>query len=266
MEFTSSLTAPAVRISGLVKRFDEKAAVDGIDLEVQQGEWFAFLGPNGSGKSTTIRMLTGMLEPTAGTIEVLGLNPVTSPLEVKRRIGFMPEEPLLYERLTPRETMRFVGPLHGLTVEETDRRAAEIFDLLELATSDQDRFVIDFSMGMRKKVSLATALIHGPRILFLDEPFNGIDAVTTRAIKDALASAVSRGVTVFFSSHVLEQAERLCSHLAVIAKGRVRAQGTLADVRTAAGVEPTASLEEAFVRLVGGDRPAASAFGLGFLG
>lgn len=263
---TPSPAPVVVRVEGLVKRFDDKTVVDGLTLDVRAGEWFAFLGPNGSGKSTTIRMMTGMLAPTSGRLEVLGLDPVAHPLEVKRRIGFMPEEPLLYERLTPRETLRFVGPLHGLSIDETDRRAKEIFDLLELSEADQDRFIIDFSMGMRKKVSLAAALIHGPRILFLDEPFNGIDAVTTRAIKDALATAVAKGVSVFFSSHVLEQAERLCSRIAVISKGRLQAHGTLADVRAAAGVAEGASLEEAFVKLVGGDRPASSAGGLGFLG
>jgi ABC-2 type transport system ATP-binding protein len=245
---------PVVELVQLTRRFEDRVAVDGLDLVVMPGEFFAFLGPNGAGKSTTIRMMAGMLRPTSGTARILGIDVVKDPLEVKRRIGVLPEEIQLYERLTPLEAVGFSGALYGVDRGEVARRASALFDMLELSLRDRSRMVIDFSMGMRKKVALACALLHGPRLLFLDEPFNGIDAVTTRAIKLALQEATGRGVTVFFSSHILEQVERLCTRIGIIQEGRLRALGTLPEIRGAAGAPPDATLEDVFVRLVGGDR------------
>jgi ABC-2 type transport system ATP-binding protein len=246
--------APVVELSGLTRTFEKRVAVDALDLVVQAGEFFAFLGPNGAGKSTTIKMMAGMLRPSAGTARILGFDVALEPLEVKRRIGVLPEEIQLYERLTALETVHFTGSLYGMPPAEIARRAGGLFDLLELSSEDRGRMIIDFSMGMRKKVALACALLHGPKLLFLDEPFNGIDAVTTRAIKQALQAATAKGMTVFFSSHILEQVERLCTRIGIIHQGRLRLLGTLAEIRAASGAEPDATLEDVFVRVVGGDR------------
>jgi ABC-2 type transport system ATP-binding protein len=255
---------PVVELVGLRRTFGDKVAVDALDLAVYPGEFFAFLGPNGAGKSTTIKMTAAMLKPTGGVARVFGIDAATHPLAVKRRVGMLPEEVQLYERLTPLETLDFQGSLYGLRKDEIATRSTEMLDLLEFAVTDRRKMIIDFSMGMRKKIALACALLHAPRLLFLDEPFNGIDAVTTRAIKSVLQEAVLRGVTIFFSSHILEQVERLCSRIGVIDRGRLRALGTLAELRVVAGLGPDASLEDVFVKLVGGDRPGAKS--LGFLG
>lgn len=245
---------PVVELAGLTRYFEQRCAVASLDLVVNPGEFFAFLGPNGAGKSTTIKMMAGMLRPSSGTARILGFDVARQPLEVKRRIGVLPEEVQLYERLTPLETVHFVGSLYGLPHEEIARRAGGLFDMLELSSDDRGRLIIDFSMGMRKKVALACALLHGPKLLFLDEPFNGIDAVTTRAIKQALQAATARGMTVFFSSHILEQVERLCTRIGIIHEGRLRHLGTLPELRVATGADPAATLEDVFVRVVGGDR------------
>jgi ABC-2 type transport system ATP-binding protein len=252
---------PVVVLEGLRRTFGDKVAVDGLDLRVAAGEFFAFLGPNGAGKSTTIKMAAAMLRPTAGRARVLGFDVARNPLDVKRRIGVLPEEVQLYERLTPQETLRFHGALYGLSKRDIESRSAELLDLLELSSADRRRMIVDFSMGMRKKTALACALLHAPRLLFLDEPFNGIDAVTTRAIKDVLQRAVARGVTIFFSSHILEQVERLCTRIGVVDKGKLRALGTLAELRTQTGLSASATLEDVFVALVGGDRTATKSVG-----
>jgi ABC-2 type transport system ATP-binding protein len=246
--------APVVELAGLTRVFEKQVAVDSLDLVVRAGEFFAFLGPNGAGKSTTIKMMAGMLRPSAGSARIFGIDVAADPLAVKKRIGVLPEEVQLYERLTPLETVHFSGSLYGLAHSEIKRRADELFDLLELSAGDRLKLIIDFSMGMRKKVALACALLHGPKLLFLDEPFNGIDAVTTRAIKQALQQATARGVTVFFSSHILEQVERLCTRIGIIHEGKLRVLGTLPELRVVAGAESAATLEDVFVRIVGGDR------------
>lgn len=255
--------APVVQTFGLRRDFGAKTAVLPLDLEVQAGEFFGFLGPNGAGKSTTIRMLCGLLKPTAGSAKVLGLDCATETLELRRRIGVLPEDPSLYDRLTPREMLELVARLHGLPNDEGRRRSEALFELMELAAADRSRILMDFSMGMRKKVALAAALLHGPRVLFLDEPFNGIDAVTVRAIRGVLTDAVNRGVTVFFSSHVLELVERLCTRVAIITEGSLRVCGTLAEVKVQSGLGDSASLEDVFVHLAGGARTNGS--GVDFL-
>ena len=243
---------PAVEARGLTRVFEERTAVDRLDLAVPRGIFFGFLGPNGAGKSTTIRMLCGMMRPTAGSARILGIDPAEDPVGVKRVLGILPEEIHTYERLSGWELLVFTGRMHGLGAEEAERRAEDLLALMEIDAEDRHRLLVDYSMGTKKKVLLACAMIHSPRVLFLDEPFNGIDAVTARAIRRVLERAVARGVTVFFSSHVMETVERLCDRAAVIREGRLVASGTLEDLRAASGLGAGADLEEVFVRLVGG--------------
>ncbi|NUN51969.1 MAG: ABC transporter ATP-binding protein [Planctomycetaceae bacterium] len=245
-------SSPAVETRALTRVFDGKVAVDALDLVVPRGVFFGFLGPNGAGKSTTIRMLCGMMTPTSGAARVLGIDPAADPEGVKRVLGILPEEIHTYERLSGWEILVFTGRMHALGIEESERRAADLLALMEVNEEDRHRLLVDYSMGTKKKVLLACAMIHSPRVLFLDEPFNGIDAVTARAIRRVLERAVERGVTVFFSSHVMETVERLCDLAAVIHRGRLVASGTVDDLRAAAGLGPGSPLEDVFVRLVGG--------------
>jgi ABC-2 type transport system ATP-binding protein len=242
----------SVVLEELTRDFDGTRALDRVSLRVRRGEFFGFLGPNGAGKSTTIKILCGLLRPTSGRATVLGHDVERDALEVKRRIGVLPEEINVYERLTADELLRFSGRMHGLDDGEIDRRAVDLYRLMELSEEDRHRLVVDDSMGTKKKVVLACALLHNPKVLFLDEPFNGIDAVTARAIRTVLTNATERGVTVFFSSHVLEVVEKLCTRLAIIHRGRIRAMGTLDEIRATAGTGEGSSLEDAFVDLVGG--------------
>jgi ABC-2 type transport system ATP-binding protein len=244
----------AVETRGLTRVFGSLRAVDGIDLAVPQGSFFGFLGPNGAGKSTTIKCLTGLLRPSSGAIRILGMDPLADPVPVKRRIGVVPEDLALFERLTAPETLKFVAEVHGLAENVARDRAADLLDLMDLKSAGS-ALVADFSHGMRKKLSLAAALLPAPRLLFLDEPFEGIDAVASRQIKDLLQSFVSRGGTIFLTSHILEIVERLSTHIGVIAKGRLVAQGPIEELR--AGASGSASLEELFITLVGGDTRAA---------
>jgi ABC-2 type transport system ATP-binding protein len=225
-------------------------AVDAIDLAVPAGSFFGFLGPNGAGKSTTIKCLTGLLRPTSGSMRILGVDPLADPVAVKRRTGVVPEDLALFERLTARETLRFVAEVHGLDDGVARERAADLLNVMDLKAAGST-LVIDFSHGMRKKLSLAAALLPAPRLLFLDEPFEGIDAVASRQIKDLLQAFVARGGTIFLTSHILEIVERLSTHIGVIAKGKLVAQGPINELR--AGARGGASLEELFIGLVGGD-------------
>ena len=241
----------AVETKGLTRDFGTFRAVDGIDLTVPAGSFYGFLGPNGAGKSTTIKCLTGLLRPTAGTMRILGMDPLADAVDVKRRIGVVPEDLALFDRLSADETLTFVAQVHGLDTAVARSRSADLLDLMDLKSAGHT-LVTDFSHGMRKKLSLAAALLPAPRLLFLDEPFEGIDAVASRQIKDLLLSFVSRGGTIFLTSHILEIVERLCTHLGVISKGRIVSQGPIADLRAAAAAGQT--LEELFIGLVGGDR------------
>lgn len=241
------METPAVEAIGLTRLFGDKVAVDDISLAVQPGEFYGFLGPNGAGKSTTIKMLVGLLRPTRGTSRISGLDIWENPLAAKQMLGVLPEGLNLYERLTAREFIRFAGAMYGLDEAESDRRSEELLDLMDLS-ADAGKLIIDYSHGMRKKTALAAALIHAPRVLFLDEPFEGIDAVSGRAIREVLQQLVRRGTTIFFSSHILEVVERLCTRLAVIANGRVVAEGTMDELRTQAGASST--LEEIFLQAV----------------
>jgi ABC-2 type transport system ATP-binding protein len=247
---------PAIATQGLTRVFGDLRAVDGVDLAVPSGSFYGFLGPNGAGKSTTIKCLTGLLQPTAGSMQILGIDPQRDPLAVKRQIGVLPEELALFERLTAVETLVFIGQVHGFDRATIDHRSHELLDMMDLAGA-ADTLVADYSHGMRKKLSLAAAMLPAPRLLFLDEPFEGIDAIASRQIKDLLAAFVQSGGTIFLTSHILEIVERLCDQIGVIDKGRLVAQGPLESLRTDVG--HGATLEEVFIGLVGtGDthRPA----------
>jgi ABC-2 type transport system ATP-binding protein len=246
----------AVETHGLTRDFGEFRAVDSVDLSVQAGSFYGFLGPNGAGKSTTIRCLTGLLRPTAGSIRILGLDPLTTATEVKRRIGVVPEDLALFDRLTAEETLMFVAEVHGMDRRTARSRCSDLLELMDLASA-ASTLVTDYSHGMRKKLSLAAALLPAPKLLFLDEPFEGIDVVASRQIKDLLQAFVARGGTIFLTSHILEIVERLSTHIGVIARGRLVAQGPIDELRTAAGGGRT--LEELFIGLVGADTRSQTA-------
>jgi len=238
------MSTPAILVRELKKYYGSKAAVDGVDLEVPRGSFFGFLGPNGAGKSTTIRMLTGLIPADSGSIEILGFRLPEQDLEIKRRIGLVPEESLLFDRLTGAEFLEFVGRMYGLNRPTAMERARDLLDLFQL---QMDRKLIgEYSKGMRKRVAMAASLIHHPELYLMDEPFEGVDAVGARLMKDILIDQVKRGATIFLTSHVLEVVERLCDRVAIINDGRIVNSGTLEDLRS--GGE---SLEDAFVRIVG---------------
>src|SRR5215210_8659222 len=222
--------SPAVETFSLVKQFDNFVAVDHINLRVNRGSFFGFLGPNGAGKSTTIKMLTGLLAPTSGALRVLDLDISEQPMEVKRRIGVVPEDLNLFERLTAAEMLSFTGRMYGLRTEEIAQRSKELLELMELQDEPR-KLIIEYSHGMKKKLSLACALIHRPEILFLDEPFEGVDAIASRTLKNLLSRLTERGLTVFLTSHVLEIVERLCTDIAIISEGRLVASGSLDELR-----------------------------------
>jgi ABC-2 type transport system ATP-binding protein len=253
------MTDAAIVTHKLTRRFGNLTAVDGVDLTVAAGQFFGFLGPNGAGKSTTIKMLTGLLAPSSGRAQLLGLDFAAHPVEVKRQIGVVPEGMGFFERLTGAEYLQFVGRMYGLDRATTQRRSEELLDFMQL--SDRPKTLIaDYSHGMQKKLALAAAVIHGPRILFLDEPFEGVDALAAGALKALLGRMTERGVTIFLTSHVLEIVERLCSHVAIIHKGRLVAQGSLDELRAGiAGEEGSkTTLEQIFLSIVGqegGQRP-----------
>ena len=242
----------AIATQQLTRKFGSLTAVDGIDLRVQAGQFFGFLGPNGAGKSTTIKMLTGLLAPTSGRMDLLGLDFQSHLVDVKRQIGVVPEGMGLFDRLTGKEYLQFVGRMYGLDRATTSNRAEELLEFMQLADREKS-LVADYSHGMQKKLALAAAVIHGPRILFLDEPFEGVDALAAGALKSLLGRMTERGVTIFLTSHVLEIVERLCSHVAIIHKGRLVAQGSLEELRagipSAEGEKKT--LEEIFLSIVG---------------
>jgi ABC-2 type transport system ATP-binding protein len=245
--------APAIQTENLTRRFGDLTAVDRLNLTVPQGVIFGFLGPNGAGKSTTINMLVSLLPPTAGTGAVGGFDIQREPLEVKRRIGVMPEELSLYERLTASEQIELVGRLHRLSDAQIEQRIPPLLNVLELEDA-ADKMILDYSHGMRKKTALACALIHAPEILFLDEPFEGIDPISTRAIKEILRDMVARrGTTVFFSTHVMELAERFCHQVGIINKGQLAGVGRIPELRQRAGLSDDAPLEDVFIHTVGAE-------------
>ncbi len=243
---------PAIEARALTRLFRGQAAVDQLDLRVERGRFFGFLGPNGAGKSTTIKMLTGQLRPSSGEAVIEGRPVATDPLGVKALIGVLPEELPLYERLTGEEYLLFAGRMYGLSKADTRERTQELLEFLSLA-DDRGRLVLEYSQGMRKKLALAAALIHNPRVLFLDEPLNGIDPVSGRVVTDLLQRMAAKGVTMFFTSHVLDVVERLCDEVAIIDRGRLVAQGTLDQIRAQRELGRNASLEDVFIKLVAAD-------------
>jgi ABC-2 type transport system ATP-binding protein len=266
------MSEPAILTEGLTRRFGELVAVEQANLAVDPGQFFGFLGPNGAGKSTTIKMLTGLLAPTAGRIRILGLDLVGNPVEVKRQIGVVPEGLALFGRLTGAEFLNFAGRMYGLDRDTAARRTTELLEFMQLADRPKS-MITDYSHGMQKKLAMAAAVIHGPKILFLDEPFEGVDAIAAGTLKAMLQRMIARGATIFLTSHVLEIVERLCSHVAIIHKGRLVAQGSIEELR--AGVESRLAggehgtgtqstpggkltLEQIFLDIVGGDRTAGA--------
>jgi ABC-2 type transport system ATP-binding protein len=260
---------PAIAAHALTRTFEGFTAVDQIDLAVEPGQFFGFLGPNGAGKSTTIKMLTGLLAPTSGAIQILGQDLFYNPVEVKRLIGVVPEGMALFGKLTAREYLLFVGRMYGLEKATAAARSEELLEFMGLADQGK-KLIADYSHGMGKKLALAAAVIHGPKVLFLDEPFEGVDAVAAGTLKSMLQGMIARGATIFLTSHVLEIVERLCSHIAIINRGHIVANGSLDELR--AGVQarltpgsqggaegdPAArlTLEEIFLNVVGGEAGA----------
>src|SRR5258708_27736966 len=223
-----------VETISLRRTFSSLVAVDNLDLKVEKQQFYGFLGPNGAGKSTTIKMLTGLLRPTSGRIRILGLDLEQNSVAVKSRIGVVPEGLALFERLTGAQLLNFVGRMYGLDRDTAAERTAELLEFMELKDS-ADKMVADYSHGMKKKTALAAAVIHGPAVLFLDEPFEGVDAIAATTLKRLLQRFITHGGTVFLTSHVLEVVERLCTHIGIIREGRLVASGSLEELR--AGVK-----------------------------
>ncbi len=236
----------AVELKQLVRTFGPKTAVDHLDLTVPKGTFFGLVGPNGAGKSTTLKIATGLLRPDSGSARVAGVDVWAEPAKVKSLIGVVPEDLRLFERLTGRELLEYVGLLRGLPRAEAQQRAKELLTLLDL-TEAAGRLVLDYSSGMRKKIALGAAVLHQPQVLFLDEPFESVDPLSVRLLRALLERLVARGATVVFSSHVMEVVERLCDHVAVVHAGRVVAEGPTAELCNGR------RLEDVFVEAVGGD-------------
>ena len=254
--------APALVLEGLRKSFD-RPAVDGLDLTVRAGEFYALLGPNGAGKTTTLRMVAGLLQPDAGRVSIFGIDALARPVEAKRLVAWVSDEPMIYDKLTPYEYLEFVAGLWSIDAPAAEVRARELLDWLGLAPHAHERCQ-GFSKGMRQKVALAGALVHEPRLIILDEPLTGLDAASARQVKDVFAERVRDGVTVIMTTHILEVAERMAERIGVIAAGRLIAQGTLEELRGRAGRAggpdgrlEGASLEEVFLDLVAEQSAAA---------
>jgi ABC-2 type transport system ATP-binding protein len=250
----------ALEIHGLVKRFD-RPAVDGLDLTVRTGEFYALLGPNGAGKTTTLRMIAGLLRPDAGTIKVAGIDALADPVKAKQIMAWISDEPMIYDKLTPREYLEFVAGLWGIAPAVAETRAQDLLSWLDLAPHAHERCE-GFSKGMRQKVALAGALVHDPRVIILDEPLTGLDAGSARQVKSVLRERVNAGGTIIMTTHILEVAERMADRIGVIAHGKLIAEGTLEELRlqagrTNGGASDGASLEDTFLALVAEQAQAA---------
>jgi ABC-2 type transport system ATP-binding protein len=245
-------TTHAIETNGLTRRFGNLYAVDGLDLRVEVGMFYGFLGPNGAGKSTTMKMLTGLLAPTSGSIRIFGqpMAGADGTQEIKRRMGVVPEEFALFDNLTAREYLTFIGRMYLLPLPTVRERCQQLLEMMGLE-SEEKKLTIEFSHGMKKKLALAAALIGGPDLLFLDEPFEGIDAVSSRVLRDTLKRAVERGATVFLTSHILEIVEKLCTDVGIIDKGKLVHQVSMDEIRQ------KGSLEDVFLKTVGSERAEA---------
>jgi ABC-2 type transport system ATP-binding protein len=249
---SESTSAPAIEIENLKKSYNGVAAVDGLSITVPQGCFFGFLGPNGAGKTTTIKMLMGLAQPDAGTISVLGLPLPAKSLEIRKEIGLAPDDSLLFDYLNGGEYLEFVGRLYGLARPLAKERGNELLELFQL-DENQRKLIGEYSKGMRKRIAMAAALIHRPKLFLMDEPFEGVDAVGARLMKDILLEQVRHGATIFLTSHVLEVVERLCDQVAIINRGKIVVQGSMDDLRRQSD-GGASTLEEIFVNTVGGDR------------
>jgi ABC-2 type transport system ATP-binding protein len=248
-----SATPPVVDIRGLSKRYGDFDAVANLELQVPAGQLFALLGPNGAGKTTTIRMLMGILRPSAGSALIAGFDCFGDRVEVKRRVGYLPDEPVFYDYLRGREILRFVGEMHGLDRAEIARVSGPLVERLGLADATEE-YAMNYSKGMKKKLALLCAMMHDPALLILDEPTNGLDPYATRTLIEIVKEKVAQGKTVFYSTHLLDQAEKLCHRVGIVYKGRLVASGTLEELR--AKLSKGGSLEEIFFAVTGGGETA----------
>lgn len=246
------MPVPALAIRGLGKAFDRPVVTD-FDLTVEAGQFYALLGPNGAGKTTILRTVAGLLAPDSGRVEIFGIDMARDPVEAKRQLAWVSDEPMVYDRLTPLEYLEFVAGLWQVEAISAGQNAGELLDLLGLS-AHANQFCGSFSKGMLQKVALAGALIHEPRLIILDEPLTGLDAGSARQVKDLLMNKVSQGVTVIMTTHILEVAERMAERIGVLAGGKLVAEGTLAQLRARIGRETT--LEDIFLDLVQPTRPA----------
>jgi len=242
---TSTDSLPAMQLTGLVKHFGQKVAVAGLDLTVPTGSFYGLVGPNGAGKTTTLSMATGLLRPDAGTARIHGVDVWTQPVEAKKLIGNLADGVRLFDRLTGEQLVTYTGMMFGLSRDEVGARTADLLRIMDL-TEAAGTPVVDYSAGMTKKVALACALVHAPRLLVLDEPFESVDPVSAANIEDILRGYTASGGTVIVSSHSMDLVQRMCDHVAVIAQGRLLASGTVDEVRGAQ------TLQDRFVELVGG--------------
>jgi ABC-2 type transport system ATP-binding protein len=241
-----------IRLIHLTKRYGKFTAVDNIDLEIPSGELFGFLGPNGAGKTTTFRMIAGILRPTSGTVEIGGIDIAQRPLEAKSRLGFIPDRPFVYDKLTGGEFLRFTAALYGQQGAAVERRIDELLELFELARW-KDELTESYSHGMRQKLIISGALVHRPEVIVVDEPMVGLDPKSARLLKDLFRQFVGRGGTVLMSTHTLEVAETMCDRIAIVHGGKIVAQGTMAEVQEQTSSEDL-GLEELFLKLTGGLR------------
>lgn len=239
---------PAVWAKGLVRRFGKTVAVDNVNLSIAPGEFYGLLGQNGAGKTTTIKTIVGLLRPHAGEVGIGEYNTWKNPTEVKARIGVLPEEFNLYERLTGAELLDFTAAMHGLGREEAAVRRDELLELLDLVEAGS-KLIADYSRGMRKKVALGAAIIHRPPVLFLDEPFEGVDAVSSRLIRNLLKRAAQNNTTIIFSSHEMHLVEKLCTRIGIMVQGRLTIEDTPIGLMERTGAD---NVEDAFIAAVGG--------------
>jgi len=242
-----SISTPLIETSGLFKQFGSVQALAGLDLRVMPGEIYGLLGPNGAGKTTAIRIITGLVEPTSGWVKVAGFDPAKNPIEVKSKIGYVAENPILYESLSPRDFFEFVASIRKINQDTANRmvtRLAEAFNMVEYFDSP----IATLSLGMKQKVALIAAFFHQPSILLLDEPLNGLDAKSSRIVKDLVSLHAQRGGAVLFSTHIMEVAEHICTRIGIIYEGKVIAEGTLDQLKSKTGGK-SETLEEVFLKL-----------------
>lgn len=243
--------ANAIKIASLVKSFGNTRAIDNLSFEIKEGEVFGLLGPNGSGKSTLMKMLVGIIKPTEGSVSIFGEDPQKNPIAVRRMIGYVPETPRLYDFLTAREYLDFIADIYGVSFDAKKERIAHFLEAFDLK-GREDEMISGYSQGMKQKVAIAGALLHKPRLLIMDEPLNGLDPRSAKIVKDLLNKLASDGVTVIFSTHVLEIAQAICSRVAIIYKGTLLSEGDINELKQMAGM-PGSSLEEVFLKLTGTD-------------